>query len=108
MISLSLTKMAKKQVNKALNSLTKSIIDDVLQKIEELEISDTDYSKIKKALTTEKLTKRNPPKIPLEKQCSQICKNGSKCTVPICYENTCWAHMLKDKREEYRLKKQTA
>ena len=99
--------MGTKQINKALNSLTNSILNDIIEKIDKLEI-DKRIKKRSKIVLKHiiKLKKRQPPKIPLEKQCTETCKSGMKCTVPMCYNKVCWAHMSKSQREEYRINKE--
>nr|AVX51673.1 terminal recognition factor-like protein [Komagataella phaffii] len=95
--------MSKKEVNKAISILNKSIINDIIIKIENLDIDDKDKQLIKDTITSYKQKpKRKAPKIPLEKQCREMTKKGEKCTVPKCYKGVCWAHMNKDEREKYR------
>ena len=99
--------MGTKQINKALNSLTTSILNDIIEKIDNLDLEKSDKEKVKSTVKNYNQTKkRQAPKIPLEKQCTETCKNGTKCTVPMCYNKVCWAHMSKTQREEYRINKE--
>lgn len=101
--------MTKKQINKAVNLLTTSVIDDIIKRVDELSLKEKERTKVLDLLNEIKTNKkkRDPPKIALEKQCTATCKSGLKCTVPICDKTNkiCWAHMNKNEREEYRLLK---
>nr|CAJ57284.1 putative terminal recognition factor [Millerozyma acaciae] len=91
--------MVKSKVNKSLETLKQSIINDIVDKIKTLDLKDEEL--IIEEITKTK-AKRKAPTIPLEKQCIKKCKDGSKCTVPKCYKKTCWAHLTKDQRKEYQ------
>lgn len=97
--------MVKSKVNKSLNNLKKSITDEIIEKIKKLELADEEEI-IEKIVSEDKKPKRKAPKIPLEKQCTKLCKDGTKCRVPMCHNKICWAHMNTEQRNVYREIKQ--
>lgn len=95
--------MPKSNVKRAEKNLVKAIQDDIIQKLESLDLSPSKTTLIVDAIRKLKTSsKRSPPLTPIEKQCLKTCKSGKKCTVAICYEKSCWAHLNKEKRDEYR------
>lgn len=92
-----------KTVNKALKDLRISIIEELIKKLDKLEINE---ELVRKTLLEEK-PKRKQPNIPIDKQCTRFTKTGEKCKVAICDKENkiCWAHMNKEQREKHRIKK---
>ena len=91
--------MLKTTVSKKLKLLEKSIYDDLIKKIKELDIDKNTLEKIENVLNK---PKRKPPVIPLEKQCGKLTKKGERCRITVCYKRTCWAHLTTAEKEEYR------
>lgn len=86
----------------------KAIVNDLLKRIEDLNLIDEDvFEEIKVKLNEKK--KRKSPNIAPEKQCTETCKSGDKCKTTACYDSRCWAHLKKDERELYiKFKKESA
>lgn len=105
--------MGKKDFEKGIKSLYKSFVDDIIEQLADLQISNADKVKFT-GLLNEKLensvkrkNNRKSPVIPLEKQCKQLCKSGDKCKVAMCDVELekCWAHMSGEERESYKATK---
>ena len=87
--------MTRINIFKKLKLLEKSIYDDLLNKIKELNLDDETMEKIEQFSVKPNI---KAPVTPLEKQCGKLTKKGEKCKIAICYKKTCWAHLTK---EEY-------
>nr|CAC08230.1 putative terminal recognition factor [Schwanniomyces etchellsii] len=95
--------MVKTKTDKTFQLLKNSILQDLIDKIEKLDINTKEQ--LIDELKKEEKPKRKAPTIPKEKQCTKICNDGRKCVVAKCYKNSCWAHLNKEDREAYRSKK---
>lgn len=101
-----INKMVKNKVNKAIELLNTALIDEIVESIEMLHIDDSDKELVINTVKQSKIKKRKQPRIPEEKQCGEICKNGKKCTVAKCYHDKCWAHLDKYEKDDYKMKKE--
>lgn len=93
------------KINSANKLYQKAILDDLIAKIEIMDLEEEIIEKIKTKLNEKR--KRKMPSIALEKQCNSTCKNGEKCKTAMCYKSRCWAHLDKEERENYRKIKET-
>ncbi|CAX40874.1 DNA-binding protein, putative [Candida dubliniensis CD36] len=91
--------MSKSNINKKLKLLEKSIYDDLINKIKGLDLDNAIIEKIEGTISK---PKRKAPVTPIEKQCGKLTKKGEKCKIAMCYKRTCWAHLTKEQKEEYR------
>nr|WOF72325.1 telomere-binding protein [Saccharomycopsis malanga] len=104
--------MADAKSLKIYKNLRKSIIEEIIENINSLDLSKDEKKKFTNELTTlktknKKKSNRTLPNIPKSKQCTGICKNGEECRVAMCDKNLklCWAHMNKEEREKYKKNK---
>lgn len=104
MIKLKITKMPKSKSDKLYEKAKEAKIDELIDLLSEFNIDEKVIEEVKNKIKNKK-PKRKAPTIPKEKQCTRTRINGEKCTVAACYKKSCWPHLLKDEREEYRKKK---
>lgn len=90
------------KTNKALKSLENSILNDIISKIESLDVNSKDdiVKELKKSPP-----KRKAPKIPEEKRCTSLTLKGEKCEAPKCSNGKCWPHMTKQEKDKYTASK---
>nr|WOL75531.1 telomere-binding protein [Saccharomycopsis selenospora] len=99
--------MTVKQENKAISLLKQSIIDDVINKLKDLDLKEEQIEQIKDKLSIKKNKKNSNRKFPTiaeDKKCTAKCKNGKPCQVAMCDKTLkiCWAHMKKEERIKYQ------
>lgn len=91
--------MKRDSINYAVNIITNTILDELAQDIEALELSPGNRDKVLSTIEMNRIRKRSNsksrkhPGIKPELRCTRQTKSGQPCGAPRCNTVSCWGHM---------------
>jgi hypothetical protein len=113
--------MSRSEITVGVNIIRNAILDELIGKIADIDISDDAKDVVAAMLAEEKTADKRKKKrvvnldapkrtIPEENQCTRLMKNGEKCRAIKTNDITgsCWGHMTAAEREEHKTNKEHA